>query len=165
MTRSEKLNVRLVINEKEGDDELKGIVLSTVWDKLTVIVIRSERSEESKETCTDLPDTTSSKSWIYPRGILVIKGSSCLLRIHNLILLVTTHSSQPQVKCRSTSRQTTSPLHPALFTTTDQYRICISHRTQPLNKTLRYSKFSTYASKWRSVHPAETHLNLEVVTQ
>lgn len=89
MTRSEKLNVRIVINEKEGDDELKGIVLSTVWDKLTVIVIRSERSEESKETCTDLPDTTSSKSWIYPRWILVIKGSSCLLRIHNLILLVT----------------------------------------------------------------------------
>lgn len=89
MTRSEKLSVRIVINEKEGDDELKGIVLSTVWDKLTVIVIRSERSEESKETCTDLPDTTSSKSWIYPRCILVIKGSSCLLRIHNLILLVT----------------------------------------------------------------------------
>lgn len=89
MTRSEKLNVRIVINEKEGDDELKGIVSSTVWNKLTAIVIRSERSEESKETCTDLPDTTSSKSWIYPRGILVIKGSSCLLRIHNLILLVT----------------------------------------------------------------------------
>lgn len=50
MTRSEKLNVRILINEKEGDDELKAIVLSTVWDKLTVIVIRSERSKESKET-------------------------------------------------------------------------------------------------------------------
>lgn len=34
MTRSEKLNVRVVINEKEGDDEFKGIVLSRLWDKL-----------------------------------------------------------------------------------------------------------------------------------
>lgn len=54
MTRSEKLNVRIVINEKEGDDELKGIAYPKLWIKLTVIVIRSERSEESKETCTDL---------------------------------------------------------------------------------------------------------------